>query len=194
MTLSRRARLTRVAAPLAIVALLLLASTASAAPVTPAFTGPGPIFYVGDSLGVGTYPLLTRLMASESFEGDTRVGRTSTEGLSVLRAKLRPRHRTVIFDLGTNDWSTATLKRNLRWARWWCANRLMVVLTLNKPGVGPLNRVVRRFAAANANVVLIDWHSLAIRAGLLAGDGVHASYQGYGRRAGLMARVLGRYH
>lgn len=190
MATPRRVRVARVAVPLAILVLALCASSASAART---FTGAGPIFYVGDSLGVGTYPLLTPMMASQSFDGDTMVGRTSTQGLSVLRAKLRPRHRTVIFDLGTNDWSTTTLRQNLRWARWWCANRLMVVLTLNKPGVRPLNRVVRAFAASNANVVLIDWHSLALRERLLGSDGVHASYAGYGRRARLIANVLGRY-
>jgi hypothetical protein len=190
MTTSRRARLARVAAPVAIVVLLLAASSASAAP---AYTGAGPIFYVGDSLGVGTYPLLTPLMASETFEGDTRVGRTSTQGLAVLRAKMRASDRTLIFDLGTNDWSATTLKRNLRSAHAWIANRLMVVLTMNKPGVAPLNRVVKAFAASTAGVVLIDWRSLARRRGLLAGDGIHATFQGYGARASLIARVLSHY-
>jgi hypothetical protein len=186
---------------LAVIASLLAVSVATAAPpdragdvagASRAAGSRGAILYVGDSLGAGTFPLLVSLMPSRSIQGDTRFGRTSIEGLSVLRAKLRPAHRAVIFDLGTNDWSTTTLTRNLRRARAWIGNRLMVLLTMNKPGVRPFNRAVKMFAASGGNVVLIDWRSMARRQGLLSGDGIHAAYSGYSRRAMLIARVLSR--
>ena len=146
--------------------------------------------YVGDSLGVGTLPQLVARMPAVSFDGDTRVGRTSSEGLAVLRVRLRPRHRVVIFDLGTNDFSTATLTSNLHRARREAGERPMIVFTLNKPGAGPFNRALRAFAARAPDVELIDWRAQAARERLLGGDGIHASAAGYRRRAALVAGRL----
>jgi lysophospholipase L1-like esterase len=72
-------------------------------------------------------------------------------------------------------------------ARRLTGSRLMIVLTMNKPGVGPFNRAVRAFAGSAKDVVLIAWHSQAARQHLLGGDGIHASASGYRRRAALMA-------
>jgi hypothetical protein len=69
----------------------------------------------------------------------------------------------------------------------------MVLLTMNKPGVAPLNRAVRAFAASASNVLLVDWRSTAIGEHLLAGDGIHAAMPGYTRRARLIVDGLGRY-
>jgi hypothetical protein len=153
---------------------------------------PGPVVYVGDSLGVGTLPALVTRMPAVSFEGDARVGRNSAEGLGVLRARLRLRHRVVIFDLGTNDPAPGVLERNLRAARRTAGDRLMVVFTINKPGAAPFNRVIRRFAAGADTVELLDWRALAARERLLGPDGIHAAPAGYRRRAALVAGWLGR--
>jgi hypothetical protein len=150
-----------------------------------------PILYVGDSLGVGTFPQLRSMMAGVSLAGDTKVGRNSTAGLSVLRSKLRRRHGIVIFDLGTNDYSAATLGTNLRRARTLTGDRLMIVFTMNKPGVAPFNRAVKAFARSADNVVLIRWHSTAGKEHLLAGDGIHAGASGYRRRAALVSHQIG---
>ena len=152
--------------------------------VGPATAGAAePILYVGDSLAVGTSPYLYSTPAGRTLDVDAEIGRTSTEGLSVLRAKLRPEHDVVIFDLGTNDWSPQTLTRNLSRARKLTGRRLMIVLTMNKPGVGPFNRAVRAFANSTDDVALIPWHSMAAKRHLLGGDGIHASASGYRRRA-----------
>jgi lysophospholipase L1-like esterase len=149
-----------------------------------------PVFYVGDSLGVGTMPRLIAELPGLPIDGNAMVGRTSAQGLSVLRSGLRRRHEVVIFDLGTNDASPETLARNLRGARDLAAGRTLVTFTINKPGAGPFNRAVRSFASSAPGVVLVDWHSAAGRAHLLAGDGIHTSVAGYGRRAGLVAGRL----
>jgi lysophospholipase L1-like esterase len=145
-----------------------------------------PALYVGDSLGVGTAPPLT----GQRVEVDARVGRTSSSGLAVLRARLRPRHRAVVFDVGTNDWSTAALRSNLWAARRTTAGRPMVVFTINKPGSAPYNATIRAFQRRAYGVWLIDWQGVAGRRHLLAGDGIHASAAGYARRAALVLRVL----
>jgi lysophospholipase L1-like esterase len=149
-----------------------------------------PVFYVGDSLGVGTMPRLIAELPGLPIDGNAMVGRTSAQGLSVLRSGLRRRHQVVIFDLGTNDASPETLARNLRHARGLAADRTLVVFTINKPGAGPFNRAVRSFASNAPHVMLVDWHSTAGRAHLLAADGIHASVSGYSRRAGLVAGRL----
>ena len=166
----------RITAALTVVALLLAAPATAGAQA--------PILYVGDSLGVGTVPRLRC-----ALDADTEIGRSSREGLSVLRTRLRRRHEIVIFDLGTNDSSPVDLMRSLRVARRWTGARLMIVFTLNKPAVGPFNHAVRAFARSAENVILVDWRSTAAREHLLAGDGIHPSPSGYRRRAALVSKL-----
>ena len=174
----------RISTALSIVALLLTAPATAAAD--------GPILYVGDSLGVGTFPQLHTSLAGERVDGDTEIGRGSSEGLSVLHSRLSRRHEVLIFDLGTNDPSPAVLSRNLRLARRQTGERLMVIFTLNKPGAAPFNRELTNFARSTEHVLLIDWHSIAAKEHLLGGDGIHASPSGYRRRAVIVSRRLRR--
>jgi lysophospholipase L1-like esterase len=168
-------------------ALLLLALFALA----PARAGASePTLYVGDSLGVGTVGQLSSTTVGNALDGDTRIGRTSTEGIVVLRSRLRQRHKVVVFDLGTNDSSADLLGHNLRRARTLTGDRPLIVFTLNKPGAQPFNSAIRAFARASDNVFLIDWHSTASSRHLLAGDGIHASPTGYRRRAALVASLI----
>jgi hypothetical protein len=153
-------------------------------------TVPGPVLYVGDSLGVATLPRLVTALPRVSFDGDAAVGRTSAQGLTVLRARMLARHRVVIFDLGTNDPDPAALTRSLRGLRHEAGNREIVVFTINKPGAEPYNHAIKRFAAPGDGVVVLDWHATAVRERLLAGDCVHASVSGYARRARLVAGCL----
>jgi hypothetical protein len=169
----------RACVPIAALALLVTASPAWAR---------GRVLYVGDSLGVGTCAQLDTMLRGVAVESDTRVGRTSDEGLSILRRRFGRRHDVIVFDLGTNDRSVSTLEHNLELARRLTGTRPMVVFTMNKAGVGPFNRMVSRFARSTRNVDLVDWHSAAGRRHLLGGDGIHASSSGYHRRAELVAR------
>jgi lysophospholipase L1-like esterase len=149
-----------------------------------------PVLYVGDSLGVGTVQQLRSSTAPGALDFDTRIGRSSTEGLEVLRLRLRRRHKVVVFDLGTNDASAELLGRNLRRARTLTGQRLMIVFTLNKPTAGAFNRTIRAFGRSADNVFLVDWHSAAARGHLLGGDGIHASPSGYRRRAALVSSLI----
>jgi len=164
-------------------AFAIVALTAASAPA--AAHASDPTLYVGDSLGVGTVPQL------RSVDGDARIGRRSNEGLSVLRARLRPGHETVVFDLGTNDGSPELLARNLHGARKLTGERLLIVFTLNRPYARPFNDAIRRFARSVENLSVIDWHVTATREHLLADDGIHASASGYRRRARIVTRLIG---
>jgi lysophospholipase L1-like esterase len=158
--------------------------------VVPARARAEPVLYVGDSLGVGTVQQLRSSTAPGALECDTKVGRSSTEGLAVLSSRLRGRHKIVVFDLGTNDATAELLGANLRRARALTGERLLIVFTLNKADAHPFNRVIRAFAGSADNVFLVDWHSTAARRHLLAGDGIHASPSGYRRRAALVNAVI----
>lgn len=150
----------------------------------------GPILYVGDSLGVGTFPQLRRLLPDVALDADNRIGRSSGEGLQVLRSTLQRKHGIVIFDVGTNDRDAATTRKNLKRARKRAGDRLLVVFTLNKPGVAPLNGALRDFAGSADNVELVDWRAVAGKERLLAGDGIHATAAGYRRRARLISALV----
>jgi lysophospholipase L1-like esterase len=165
--------------------------TASPAAHRPACADPAPrILYLGDSLGVGTAPWLRSMLGGVPLDQDTRVGRTSSQGLRLLGLRLRRRHRVVIFDLGTNDYDARAHGRSLRLARRLSGRRQMIVFTLNKPGARPFNRAITSFASRARNVTLIDWHALGHAQRLLASDGVHADAGGYRLRAAAVARAL----
>jgi lysophospholipase L1-like esterase len=121
-----------------------------------------------------------------------RIGRTSPEGVAVLRRRVRPRHDAVVFDLGTNDLSVAMLARSLRAARRAAARRPLVTLTLNGRDSAARNRVLRAFARTRERVALVQWHRVAGGERLLAGDGVHASVSGYARRAAMVRAAVRR--
>ena len=147
------------------------------------------LLMIGDSLTVGTLPAMR---ASRKVEGNGRVGRPSSEALSVLRELVRDRHDAVIFDAGTNDDPSDAegYRRRLEQAARIVGRRQLIVATLNRPGVSSLNAAVRNFAASSG-ATLVDWAGVSRREGLLVGDGIHATPNGYRRRARLFLDALG---
>ena len=112
------------------------------------------------------------------------MGRSSAAGVDVLRERLLPEDDTVVFDLGTNDdpGQPRQLADDLRRARAIVGNRCLVVATINRPDSKPLNNVIRSFAD-RSNAVLYDWHRTAQSEQLLGPDAIHATPDGYRRRA-----------
>jgi hypothetical protein len=170
---------------------LALAPSAAAAPQQ--------VLYVGDSLGVGTTPLLAReLGSSVNVHGDSRIGRPSPEGLRVLQSSIGGADDIVIFDLGTNDDPArpATLASDLAGARRASGDRCLIVATLNRPplngvSVDGLNQTVLAFASASPNVQLVDWNAIAqSEPSMLGPDHVHPTPQGYALRAQLFAQAV----
>ncbi len=165
---------------------VLVAAAALALPAPAA----GSVLVVGDSLEQGTGPHLQRELEGVGVTIDARRGRPSGEGVAVLRARLRPEHEVVVFDLGTNDSPSQPdgLAANLRAARELAGGRCLVVASIQRP---PLNGVtvdgldgaVRDFAAETPTAQLADWRAVTAQPGVLAPDGVHATPDGYALRA-----------
>ena len=155
------------------------------------------VLVVGDSLEVGTGPHLKRELADREVEVHARTGRPSPEGLAVLRARLRPGHRVVVFDVGTNDDPARpqVLRASLSGALALAGDRCLVISTVRRPPlngvpVDGLNAEIERLRA-EFNVIVADWRGFTEeRPGLMAPDGVHATPEGYVQRAGLVANAV----
>jgi hypothetical protein len=149
------------------------------------------VLVVGDSLEVGSGPYLRS--AVPGIRVDAVKGRTSSEGVQVLAARLSPADSVVVFPLGTNDSpsSPAVLAADLDAAARLAGDRCMVVATIVRPlSVGALNRVVLAFASRTGAQV-VDW-SGAVRAlpTLVGSDGVHSNGSGYALRASLIEEAI----
>jgi hypothetical protein len=153
------------------------------------------VLVVGDSLEVGSGPYLKRLLPGVSI--DAVKGRTSTEGVDVLAARLGASDRVVVFPMGTNDSPAdpSRLAADLAAVRQLAGDRCIVVATLRRPSVGGvsiagLNRVVEQFAA-QAGAQVVDWNTVVqALPSLLVGDGVHGTGEGYSARASLIAEAV----
>ncbi len=155
----------------------------------------GALTLVGDSLNVGTDAWLREELPNWDIDAHDRVGRTTTEGVDILRELGGSLAPVVVVSLGTND-SEGTEAgfrdlveeavelvgpdRCLVWAT--------VVRGEERSG---FNDVLRDAAAEHGNVRLVDWASLvAENPELLAVDLVHGTPDGYARRAAETARTV----
>jgi lysophospholipase L1-like esterase len=156
------------------------------------------VLVIGDSLQVGTGPYLEQALGALPVESDDRQSRRSAEGLEALRARLRPEHTVVVFDLGTNDdpSNPDALYASLQAARAAIGDRCLVVATVLRPPyngftVDGMNAALERFALDNPGVQLVDWYGVATSTpGILYEDGVHARPEGYALRGRLIADAV----
>jgi hypothetical protein len=58
------------------------------------------VLVIGDSLEVGSGPYVRQQLTGTPVSVDARTGRPSSEGVAVLRQRLTPADRVVVFDLG----------------------------------------------------------------------------------------------
>ena len=160
--------------------------------------GAADVLVVGDSLEVGTGPHLKRALSDREVEVDARTGRPSPEGLQVLRSRLRPEHRVIVFDLGTNDDPSrpAVLRNSLNGALSLAGDRCLVISTLRRPplngvSVDAMNGEIDRLASSAPTVSVADWRGATeTNPSLMARDGVHATPAGYADRAKLVAEAV----
>ena len=173
------------------------------APAPPAPRAPGPVTMIGDSLAVGTLSLLPAALPGWTVRSDARKGRTTAEGMQVLRAAPVAPGSVVAFSLFTNDppGATGALRAALEAGAAKVGPQgcqVWATITRPVPGGGgePANELLRGLdgdRVAGTRVVVADWAELvARRPALLAPDGVHGTPEGYRARARLYAAAVRR--
>jgi lysophospholipase L1-like esterase len=184
--------------------LLLLAAAAAVAFLAvgrddeyAAVSDTGALTLVGDSLNVGTAPYLQEALPHWHIDAHDRVGRSTEEGLAVLRDQRRALAPVVVVSLGTND-AEGTEGRFRELVDEAVAlvgpSRCLVWATIVRGGAERegFDDVLRDAADAHANVRLVDWAALVSGdEELLTGDLVHGTPAGYARRADATVDALG---
>lgn len=145
-------------------------------------TRSGKLIAVGDSLGVGTTPYL------KTSSSDTRIGRSSASAVDALRRLIGGGASSVLFDAGTNDANSQQLAQSIRNAVRLAGNAQIYVPTVNGPDAANKNRVIRQLGQQGL-INVVDWAGAS--RGLVGADGIHASAQGYKRRAALIRQAMG---
>ena len=156
----------------------------------------GALTLVGDSLNVGTEPYLREELPGWRVDPHDRVGRTTREGVEVLRALEERLAPVVVVSLGTNDpdGSEAAFRALVDEAiEIVGAKRCLLWATIVRGGTGrdAFDLVLEQARTAHSNVRLVPWEALVRDdASLLAGDLVHGTAEGYARRAEATARAV----
>jgi hypothetical protein len=155
----------------------------------------GALTLVGDSLNVGTDPRLREKLPRWDIDAHDRVGRTTAEGIEVLRDRGGALAPVVVVSLGTNDpdGTEADFRELVEEAVEIVGpDRCLVWATVFRGEErSGFNEVLRDAASAHENVRLVEWASLvAENPELLEFDQVHGTPDGYARRATETARTI----
>lgn len=160
---------------------------------------PSRLTMIGDSLAEGTEPYLQGFLPGWTVTTDARRGRTLGQGMALLRdAPLGAGPHVLALSLFTNDGpgSVATLDAAVREsARRAGSSGCAIWATIVRPPVGGVsydaaNARLRELGVTLEAVRIVDWASWVRRnPEWLAGDGVHATPDGYRNRARLYAEV-----
>jgi lysophospholipase L1-like esterase len=162
----------------------------------PASGDSGSVTLVGDSLNLGIEPYLREELDGWGIDVHDRVGRTTAEGLEEMRALGEALAPVVVVSLGTNDSEgseeefRALVEQAVALAG---PGRCVVWATIVRDGAprAGFDEVLREAASDHANVRLLDWAAMVSRDdALLAFDRVHATPDGYARRAQETARTV----
>jgi lysophospholipase L1-like esterase len=175
------------------IALLVLAVPAAQAQM------PSPVLVVGDSLAVGMKPYLGELLSSSEVVWDARSGRTTPEGLTRLRARLREvAPQTVVVSLGTNDGpDPARFADRIHRALAAIPTSACIVWPdINRPPrkgrYHALNRVLAQAAAQDPRMVLVHWDRAVLRGSVALPDGLHPDAAGFRYRSLMVAGAIAR--
>ena len=156
----------------------------------------GSVTTLGDSLNVGSEPYLDEELEGWDVAHHNQNGRRTDEGIAELRALGRNVAPVVVVSLGTNDFDSdsATFSRQVDELLELAGPRRCVIwATIWFGGPHEFNDVLADAARRHPNLELADWAALVEEAPeLLAADGIHASPEGYARRAEQAARIAER--
>lgn len=156
-----------------------------------------PTLVVGDSLAVGMRPYLDQLVPGRKLTWNVRSGRTTPQGLQILRGRLRESQpAAIVISLGTNDGPDPArfadrIRRMLAVTPpTTCVVWPNIVRPRRKGDEAGLNRVLRRVAARDPRLVVVDWER-AVRTGrVVLPDALHPDAAGYARRSRMVAAAL----
>jgi hypothetical protein len=173
-----------------------IAATCLAA-AAPAAAAPS-LLHVGDSLAIGSDPPLRALLPGWSITTDALKSQPTAAGIAIIdRRPSLP--GALVVELGTNDSpdATATFAGQVRHVLALAGpKRCVVWVNIRRPpfnGVSyaGFNRALDQIAASSPNLAVVDWNSM-VDAGQaqVAGDGVHATPDGYRARAAAIAQAL----
>lgn len=158
---------------------------------------PVPTLVVGDSLAVGMRPHFGPLVPGRALTWEVRSGRTTPQGLSALRSRLREAEPSaVVVSLGTNDGPDPSrfadrIRRVLAATPpTACVVWPSIVRPPRKGDEAGLNRVLRRAAARDRRLVVVDWERAVASGRVRLPDGLHPDARGYERRSRMVATAL----
>jgi lysophospholipase L1-like esterase len=178
-----------------IVSLLVAGVLAFACPAARAEQGP--VLVVGDSLAVGMRPFLIPMLGDREVMWNARTGRTTPQGLQVLRATLpQVTPATVVVSLGTNDGSDPRrFADRIRRVLSALPPRACVIwpTIIRAPRKGPyaaLDRVLREQARRDPRFVVPSWDYAVLRGNVRLPDGVHPDAFGFLYRSRMIARAI----
>jgi lysophospholipase L1-like esterase len=158
----------------------------------------GKILVVGDSLAEGTEAPLAQLLPGRRIRTSAYTGRPTADGVDEITStgNIPP---VLVVSLGTNDDPSATSTFQGQVESVLAAagpGTCVVWANIVRPPYGGVsyagyNRVLARLAAANPNLIVVDWVGVVKGdPGLLAPDGVHATPEGYQARAQAIAQAI----
>jgi lysophospholipase L1-like esterase len=179
-------------------------ATPSQAPTTPpppaATPPPGrtSLVVIGDSLSVGTAPILPTLLPGWQVQTDGLGGRPLAEGMRILAGAALPTDGSTVlaFSLFTNDDPSQTqqLEAAVRASLDRAGPRGCVIwATVVRPPINGVpydgaNAVLRALTGSEKRLRLVDWAQLiATQPALIGPDGIHPTPQGYQVRAQMYA-------
>jgi lysophospholipase L1-like esterase len=197
-----RARIRRLGKSLAalLAALSVPAAVPAAGRADDAPAAPGPVVVVGDSLAVGLRPYLRRMLVGHPLTWDVRSGRTTPQGLPLLRAAIRavPHPQAVVISLGTNDGTDPRrfadrIRRALDAIP---ADACVIWPDIYRPprkgAFRQLNRVLRAWTRRDGRVVVLPWDRAVADHRVRLPDGLHPDAAGFRLRARMIANAVDR--
>lgn len=133
-----------------------------------------------------------------NLDVDAKVGRNSDQGYSILKKLLNKRHKTVVFDIATNDYlNPSGFKHNLNRVLKRIKGRRLILVN-SHIGCGgsnkanKVNRVIRKFSLSHGSQVhYVDWAGYVDRnLGSHASDCIHFTASAYARRAKMINAAI----
>jgi lysophospholipase L1-like esterase len=139
------------------------------------------------------------MLGDSAMTWGAQSGRTTPQGLQVLRAGLRElTPQAVVISLGTND-GPDPLRFADRLRRVMAAvpaSACVVWTNVNRPprkgAYAGINRVLWRAAARNPRLVIVDWDWAVAQGKVQLPDGLHPDAAGYQYRSQMIATAMTR--